>query len=308
MPPVFGPTTWALILNPVSGRGAGLRDRARIEAALREQGLEFHSVVSRHAGHTIGLAAEAVSLGCRRIVVAGGDGSLGEAANGILGQDAVPPDAVHLGLIPLGTGNDWARMRSMPADYAAAARVLARGWTACQDVGVIEFPDGMRRHFVNVAGTGFDAAVLENMPSRRFGRLAYVVGLLRALASHRPVALRWRSEAGEGGADAFVLFACIGRYCGGGMHVAPMASDADGRIDLVLIRHMSRLRVLASLPQLFDGSILRHPRVTHWQTQVAELPGPVGISIQADGELVGRLPARIRVRPGLLRVVVGSPR
>jgi diacylglycerol kinase family enzyme len=167
MPPVFGPTTWALILNPVSGRGAGLRDRARIEAALREQGLEFHSVVSRHAGHTIGLAAEAVSLGCRRIVVAGGDGSLGEAANGILGQDAVPPDAVHLGLIPLGTGNDWARMRSMPADYAAAARVLARGWTACQDVGVIEFPDGMRRHFVNVAGTGFDAAVLENMPSRR---------------------------------------------------------------------------------------------------------------------------------------------
>ena len=296
--------TWLLVLNPVSGRGAGLRDRHRIEAALGAQRISFRTAVSERAGHTVALVAQAVAAGCRRVVVAGGDGSLNEAANGILRQDRALAESVRLALIPLGTGNDWARSRAVAPDYGVCAAILASGCTSRQDVGVIDFADGTRRFFVNVAGAGFDAGVIERMPSRRLGRLAYVVGLLRGLAAYRPVPLLWRSEGRQDGAEAFVMFACIGRHCGGGMLVAPDASDTDARLNLVLIRHMGRLEVLRSLPRLFDGSIYRHGRVTHWTAARIELLGPPGTSVEADGELVGRLPATVSVWPLALQVAV----
>jgi YegS/Rv2252/BmrU family lipid kinase len=303
----FDSDTWLLVLNPVSGRGAGLRDRRRIEAALDAHGLGHHAMVSGYPGHTTVLVAQAIAAGCRRIVVAGGDGSLSEAANGILGQSAVPAERVALGLVPVGTGNDWARMRGVPHDYAAAAAVIAAGASAPQDVGVIDFADGSRRHFVNVAGTGFDAGVVERMPDRRLGRLAYLIGLLREMAGYRPLPLRWRDPGGEAGAQTFVMFACIGRYCGGGMFVAPAARDDDGLLDIALIRHMGRIEVIRSLPRLFDGSIARHPKVSTWQTAGIELLGPAGASVEADGELVGRLPASIAVRSRALQVMVPAP-
>ena len=306
--PLPAPEPWLLVLNPVSGRGAGLRHRARIERALRAQGIESRSAISEYAGHTEVLVAQAVAGGCRHIVVAGGDGSLSEAANGILRQTGVASHEVRLALVPVGTGNDWARMRAIPGDYAAAARLLARGRTVRQDAGVIEFPGGGRRYFVNVAGAGFDAAVLERLPGRRLGRLSYLVGLVRALMAYRPLPLRWLQRGGEAeaAAEAFVMFACIGRYCGGGMLVAPGASDSDGLLELVLIRHMSRFKVLRSLPSLFDGSIYGHPQVSHWTAAGMELIGPAGTSIEADGELVGRLPAVVGLRQCALSVVVAE--
>jgi YegS/Rv2252/BmrU family lipid kinase len=300
----FAPHTWILVLNPVSGRGAGLRGRGRIEAALRAKGITFRSAVSEYAGHTTSVVRAAITAGCRNIVVAGGDGSLSEAANGILGQAAVASREIRLALIPVGTGNDWARMRAIPRDYPGAARVLAQGRTVLQDAGMIEFGAGGHRHFVNVAGAGFDAAVLEHMPGRRLGRLSYVVGLVRALLAYRPLPLRWRHGEGEGSAEAFLMFACNGRYCGGGMLVAPDARDDDGQLELVLVRHMPRLKVLRSLPLLFDGSIYGHPRVSHWTSTSVELSRPAGTFIEADGELVGQLPARVSVQRAALGVMV----
>lgn len=301
----YAPETWLLVLNPVSGRGAGLRDRPQIEAALRAQGIAYRSFVSDYAGHTIALVTEAIACGCRRIAIAGGDGSLSEAANGILGQTAIPPKDLRLALIPVGTGNDWARMHAIPRDYAAAAALIAHGRMADQDAGVIEFATGGRRYFVNVAGTGFDAGVVERMPTRRLGRLAYLIGLVRELVAYRPLSLHWRIGGEQSSADAFVLFACIGRYCGGGMLVAPSASDADGLLDLVLIRHMRRWNVMQSLPQLFDGRLKDHPKVVAWTAPGIELLAPTGTAIEADGELVGRLPATLSLKREALRVIVG---
>jgi diacylglycerol kinase (ATP) len=303
----YSPSTWLLVLNPVSGRGAGRRDRMRIEAAMRSHGIDFHSAMSEYAGHTQVLVAEAVASGCRRVVVAGGDGSLNEAANGILGQETVAAEQVRLSLIPVGTGNDWARMRSIPRGYTEAAGLLVRGRVVRQDAGRIDFASGERRYFVNVAGAGFDAAVLEHLPRWRLGRLSYLVGLLRALAAYRPLPLRWRHDGGvEADAQAFVMFACNGRFCGGGMLVAPDASDADGRLEFVLIRHMPRLEVLRSLPRLFDGSIYGHPGVSHWTAANLDLIGPAGTAVEADGELVGKLPATLGIARAALGVVVGG--
>jgi YegS/Rv2252/BmrU family lipid kinase len=300
----FDSSTWLLVLNPVSGRGAGLRDRKKIESALTSQGISFITVVSEHYGHTADLVSGGIAQGCRHILVAGGDGSLSEAVNGIFAQPDIPPKEIRLALVPVGTGNDWARAQALPHDYLEAARTVAAGATRSHDVGVIDFSAGGRRWFINVAGMGFDAGVIEHMPTRKLGRSAYLIGLIRQLVAYQPLSLHWRNGGDDQSAQAFVMFACIGRYCGGGMLVAPEASPVDGLLDLVLIRHMSRLNVLRALPSLFDGTLPQHPKVSGWRTERVEFTGAPGIAIEADGELVGHTPATFCVLREAVRMVV----
>ncbi|MBL8492076.1 MAG: diacylglycerol kinase family lipid kinase [Rhodocyclaceae bacterium] len=302
--PDFPPDHCLLVLNPVSGRGRGVRHRQEIEAMLADQGLAFESAVSAYAGHTTVLVADAVRRGCRRVLVAGGDGSLNEAVNGLFGQQAVAPDRVTLALLPVGTGNDWGRGHGLARDMQAAIALAAGGRSSPHDVGVIEFADGGRRHFINVAGCGFDSTVVARMPSRRFGRLAYLVGLLRGLAAYRPLPLDLEVAGRRRSVQTLVVFACLGRYCGGGMDVAPDARTDDGLMDLTVIRHMNVLQILRDLPRLFDGTLPAHPRVDVERTAEAVLAGPEGTLLEADGDIVGRLPARLRVIPGALRVVL----
>lgn len=304
----FDASIWLLALNPVSGRGRGLKSRALIEARLAAQGQRFHTVVSACAGGTMQLVADAVRNGCRRVLVVGGDGSLSEAVNGLFLQDAVAPKAVALALLPVGTGNDWARSHGLPRGLEAAIDLAVSGTPRPHDAGVIEFgATGQRRWFVNVAGTGFDAAVVERMPSRRFGRLAYLIGLLRGLSAYQPLALKLKVERHSETVEVLVAFACIGTTCGGGMKIAPAARDDDGLLDVVLIRYLKPLQILRDIRRLFDGSIASHPKVSCWQTTGIALESPVRIAVEADGEPVGRLPASFRIVPEALRVVCPPP-
>lgn len=301
----FAPDAWLLLLNPVSGGGRGLRQRAHIESALAARHMRFVTAISNYEGHTSELVAEAIRAGCRRLLVGGGDGSLSEAVNGILAVPEVPGTDVTLALLPVGTGNDWARGHGIPHDIDAALDIVAAGKTVAHDAGYVDLPaTGQRRYFINVAGIGFDAIVVEHMPSRKLGWLAYLVGLLRSLGSLSAIPLRIEVDGKTEQAGALVLFACIGRYCGGAMFVAPRARTDDGKLDLTLIRHMPRLRIVKSLPQLFDGSIESHPKVTTWQTTAAHVEAPADTPLEADGEFIGHAPATFGVLPGALRVVL----
>jgi YegS/Rv2252/BmrU family lipid kinase len=267
--------------------------------------MAVRTTVSEYQGHTSEIVAQAIRAGCRRLLVGGGDGSLSEAVNGILAVPEVPGTEVTLALLPVGTGNDWARGHGIPHDIDQALDIVAAGRTQLHDAGYVDFPaTGKRRHFINVAGIGFDAIVVEHMPSRRLGWLAYLVGLLRSLGSLNAIPLRIAIGGKTEHADALVLFACIGRYCGGAMFVAPRARTDDGKLDLTLIRHMPRLQILRSLPRLFDGSIESHARVTTWQTSAAHVDAPEGTPLEADGEFIGHAPAAFGVLPGALRVML----
>ena len=311
--PSYDDATWLLLLNPISGCGLGLRHRQHIEAAIAALGLQYVAALSEYPGHVVTLVAEAIVRGCRRILIAGGDGSLSEAVNGIFGQQAVAPELVTLALLPIGTGNDWARSHGNPGDYAEALRLIVADRPVRHDVGVIDFPvagdENARRFFINVAGCGFDAGVIERMPSRKLGRIAYLVGLLRELVSYRPLPLRLKIGAGDEqdvehcSAAAFVFFVCINRYCGGGMLVAPAAQSADGLLDLTLVRHMGRLELLLNLRCLFDGSLASHPKVSTWRSAAAAIEATAGTAVEADGELVGHAPAVFSVLPRALRVI-----
>ena len=196
---------------------------------------------------------------------------------------------------------DGASYQGFAGDTLASA-LMASGASHLHDVGVATFNDGGVRHFVNVAGLGFDAHVVAALPDRTLGPLAYLVGLAKGLLSYDAVSLGLTFDGRKVDARAFVLFFAIGRYCGSGMNVAPQAEVDDGLFDITLIQDLSRWEVLKSLRRLFDGTLLTHPKVIalrEAEAQVAAGPVPV----QADGELIGHAPVRFTILPRALRVL-----
>lgn len=295
---------WLVVANPISGRGRAMHHRHEIEAVLLRHGLEFSLEISARPWHTAELVQAAIARGCRHILVVGGDGTANEAVNGIFGQRAVATADITLGVLPIGTGNDWARTHRIPKDYAAVAALMVRGACRLHDVGVADFAERGVRHFINVAGIGFDAHVVEGLPDRTLGPLAYLAGLAKGLLTFRPVRLALDTGGRKFSGTYFDVFVCIGRYCGSGMTVAPQAEVDDGLFDITLIDELSRLEVLKSLRRLFDGTLLTHPKVRALREAEAAVDSPAPLPVEADGELIGRTPVRFAILPRALRVIV----
>ena len=294
---------WLVVANPISGQGRAMHHRHEIEAVLRRHDIDFDFAISERPGHAVELVARAVEGGCRHILAIGGDGTVNECANGIFRQSVAPTAEVTLGVMPIGTGNDWARTHRIPKDYAEVAALMASGASRLQDVGVATFGDGSVRHFVNVAGLGFDAHVVEALPDRTLGPLAYLVGLAKGLLGYRAVSLGLTFAGQRIDTRAFVLFFAIGRYCGSGMNVAPQAEVDDGLFDITLIQDLSRWEVLKSLRRLFDGTLLTHPKVLALREAEGAVEAATTQPVEADGELIGHAPVRFSILPRALRVL-----
>lgn len=297
---------WFAVLNPKSGGGQAARDRTHIVHILRRAGVQFELVASRHAGHSICLAREAATSGYRKFLAIGGDGTLNELLNGALRSGVLEATDVTLGLVPVGRGNDWARTHRVPRDYYRAAELLGRQRTIPHDVGIAECLNGgpEPRYFLNVAGVGFDAHVVARMPSDRWGALSYLAALPASFASYHAPELTVAAEGQTFRGAVFVAFAALGRYCGGGMHIAPGAATDDGLFDVVIIDNIGKWELLLNIRRLFDGSIGGYSKVRVLRTRSVEIAGAEPVGAQADGELLPPAPLRLTVLPHGVRVVV----
>jgi diacylglycerol kinase (ATP) len=302
---------WLAIVNPASGRSRARTRWPEYEQALRSRGAAFDTVETARAHDGEHIAKQALLAGRRHLLVAGGDGSLHDVVNGVMGAGLPADDVVTIALTPLGTGNDWARGLKLPRTPAGVAAMLAAGATRRHDVAVIDFPRSAgsevpRRWFVNVAGAGFDAFVLEHLPQPVRSNVAYFAGMLRGLLAYEPV--RFTLTATERGFHLdqalLVAFVAIGRYCGGGMFVAPGAQIDDGLLDVVAIRHPGLLGTLRRLPKLYDGRLLGDRAVTHVQTDRVLVTTKTALSVEADGQIVGQTPFEAGVCPRAINVIV----
>jgi YegS/Rv2252/BmrU family lipid kinase len=306
-----------LIVNPAAGGGRAARalDRVLEELAplrpfdvfVTQPGLE------RPAEHA---AFEAVRAGATRILVLGGDGSSSQAVNGIYRAGGVEAlGRVALGLLPAGTGRDYARSAGITRDPVAAARTLARGAVARRvDVGVVHLAGGVDRLFLNVASFGISAQIAHALEEyaqlkRRAGVVAFGLATVRAGLHYAPDEMELRVDlaAAQRGPTAAVAIA-NGGWFGGGMHVAPTARLDDGLLEVVRFGDLARRDFVISLPRLYGGTHYTHPQVTHSRGAAVEAeslgaPGSREIEIEADGELVGALPARFGVLPAALSLL-----
>ncbi len=298
-----------VIVNPVAGAGRTRREWPRIMGLFKGHGLRFEHELTEAPGHAIELAKSAANDGYEMIVSVGGDGTINEIVNGIYASGNIGGAA--LGIIATGTGSDYIRTVGVPRRYEDACRCLLQPKKRTVDLGVVEYTSNGRtveRIFVNFAGFGFDAEIVRRTTQqfKALGSLpSYLLGLLTTLVTYRNKAISIKVDGESLDRRVCAVIMNNGKYGGGGMFAAPDADLADGWLDVLIIGDMSKPDLLWSLPRIYKGTHLTHPKVTMKKGKEIEVSCLSGrMQLQADGELLGEVPARFRVLPSVLNVIV----
>jgi YegS/Rv2252/BmrU family lipid kinase len=305
-----------VILNPYAGRGRGGVARERIHTALQQANVRCELAETQGVGHAIELARAATLAGFGTIVAVGGDGTISEVVNGM--AQATPPGQPvgKLGILPLGTANDFAAMAGCPRDLHSAAQAVGRGETRRVDLGFTQIRTAdatVQRYFDNNLGVGFEAWVtLESYKIKRLtGTLLYVVAALRALrtcpAYH--IDTVWEDATqGRQQRSQRTLLISVGnsRRTGGGFYLTPDARLDDGLLDVGLAAAVSRLRILWLLPKALFGKHVTDPAMTMLRCRTLYMDVHGHLPVHVDGEVVARQATRIEVsvQPGRLAVIV----
>jgi diacylglycerol kinase (ATP) len=299
--------TTLVILNPASGRGRAARARGRVARGMRDAGQPFELVETTGPGHATGLARQAVERGVERIVCAGGDGLIHEVANGLLAARPADDGATRaaLGVIPLGTGNDYAKLLGvygLPPEAAAARLATAR--TERHDVG-----KAWNEYFDNIFGCGFDAEVVRrsNRKRRIKGIAVYLVSIYQTFVSFRPPVLEIVSHEHRETGKMMMLAVNIGICSGGGFYLTPQADPMDGALDVCLIREVSLPAFLRAVPRVMKGTHGDMEQCTIYRSREVTIRSPNGpLYAQLDGELrePGVSEVTVTIEPGRLRVLV----
>jgi diacylglycerol kinase (ATP) len=294
-----------LLLNPKAGGGSA-SDRA---AALTEQvrGVlgELECIVAESAEDMSDAAERAARSGADRVIVAGGDGTVNIALNG-LAKVSGALSRITLGILPAGTGNDLATALGVPRDMDAAIAALAAGRSIDLDLGEVN-----GRMFANASCGGYFGEVSQatTIELKSFaGRLAYVLAGAKVLLTHDSVTTQVRAETRWGALDwsgPVSLFAvCNGVTAGGGHPLAPDASVSDGWLDVVFVNDVSALGLAAVLLRMAGGDHVEDPRVSAFQVRSLDLRFERPAPINTDGEAFEVSVASYRVHPAATRLLV----
>ncbi len=282
-----------VIFNPTAGRGKG---GEYIDAAKDMMGPGFEWEPTRRAGHAMELAKEAATK-YQIVVGCGGDGTVGDVARGLIGTDAT------LGVIPLGTGNDFARNLGIPLELREATATVLNGVVRRIDVGTIN-----GTHFVNNAGTGFDAQVMVTMNSSiRFsgGPVAFNLAILKNFFTFRPFTLTYTADDNKPVMERAMMISVLnGTMYGAGMIAAPRADMDDGRLDVLIIKALPKLKLFPLIMRVRAGKHIGHPAVQMIQVRKLKIEGVPTQPLNVDGDIRGATPAEIGVLPQALKVLV----
>jgi len=288
-----------LIVNPKAGRGRGRRYARRLRRYLEGSGLRFRAVFSRARGDVARQAQEACENGCRHVVVVGGDGTVHEAVNGILKAGT----GAALGLIPLGTGNDFAKAIGLPLDWRAACdRVVERIGQAPRRIDAARCNDFF---FANGIGIGLDARVTIASEHLKWlpGSIGYVAALAKVLIDGIPRTMARIVHDGQTlEKEVSLVVICNGQYIGGVFHIAPDAVNDDGVLQMVLAEGVNRRQVLALAPKVIRGTHTNAREATFIDGRRFTVETDLPLPVEADGE-VRYTDARrleIEVLPGAL--------
>jgi diacylglycerol kinase (ATP) len=301
MPPA--PERWTAIVNPAAGRGRARARLPRVLDALASSGLDMEVVRSTDAADLVTRARDAFGRG-RGVVACGGDGTVCALA-GIAADDGGV-----LGILPLGSGNDFARQLEIPrGDVDAAIDVLRTGDVVPVDLGRAHTADGRTTWFTTVANTGFDAVAnaWANDVTWTSGTPLYVLATLRTLATYSPTPVRVSVDDTTIETDAWLVAVGNTRTYASGMMITPSASVHDGVLDVCVVGPVSRTAFLRTFPSVFRGAHVDHPEVRTARgahVTVEALDPTATVDLWASGEHTGPLPACLEPVAGALSVVV----
>jgi diacylglycerol kinase (ATP) len=296
------PARYLVILNPAAGRGAAARTGAVIRSVMDAAGVGHRFVLTQAPGHATEIARRAVGEGWTAVVAAGGDGTVHEVANGLL-REAGDGPTVPMGIVPVGSGNDFAKLVGAPTDAAAATRRLLESAPRAVDAGRVG-----DRFFTNGVGIGLDARVgIEAAKVRRLRGIAiYLWALARVLPRFRPPRMRVELDGAVVADRPLTLVTAANGGChGGGFWICPAARIDDGVLDVAVADALGTLGILDLLPRVMRGTHVDRPGVHMHRARRIRVTSPDPLPVHADGEVVSEAAheLEIEVLPGKLTVL-----
>ena len=261
---------WAIIYNPAAGGGLSDNKWTKIRRYLalkKITGPVYKTSIHKNAGD---LSAEVIKKGHTRIVCIGGDGTLHNLINGVYSQSAINPESIFVGVVPAGTGNDWARHYGLSRDYKKAIDVIARGDTKSQDIGIMRVlgKKSQTVYFMNYAGVGFDGYVISKIERYKFlGALSYLVAAVFSFIPFSNFGLSIAHNNKTLKTSAFMLGVGLCKYTGGGMRLAYNPVPNDGLLDITLAENFTKLDVIKVIPRLFNGNLFKSKKVSTSKTK-----------------------------------------
>ncbi len=282
------------IVNPNADMGRAWRTVADLKPLVEEfGGADWSGTV--YPTHATELAREAAEAGCRTVIAAGGDGTVHEVINGLM---QVPEDRrPTLGIVPLGSGNDFAHSIGIHGNPAEALRQIYTGQPRRIDLGVFDIGRGKKEYFDNTFGLGFDATV--TIRSHRLtwvrGFMMYLVAVLQTITLNFDTPMMHVHTDKESWEErTIMLVVCNGPREGGGFLVAPAAVNTDGMLNYAAIRKVSRLMMLRLVPEVMKGTHGRFKQVRLGELNHLELEADRPVTIHADGEIISGFGTDVR--------------
>ncbi|TXS03450.1 diacylglycerol kinase [Streptomyces sp. col6] len=294
-----------LFVNPTAGRGRGARAAQPAASALRDAGFSVRTILGEDADDALRRARDAVAEGTGALIAVGGDGLMSLALQAVAGT------LTPLGVVAVGTGNDFARALELPIrDPAAAGRLAADALKGRAPVREIDLGRAGERWFGSVLASGFDSRVNDRGNRMRWvgGRFKYDLAILAELAAFKPVTYRMTLDDGPAREIQATLVAVgNGTSYGGGMRMCADAVMDDGLFDITVVGECSRTTLLKVFPRVYKGTHLSHPVVTVHRASSVTLES-VGVTAYADGEPLGALPLTAVCVPKAVRVLGAGSR
>ncbi len=305
-------TSWITIVNKAAGGGKTERDWPEIEGHLKKHGIKHEPCFTSKRLHAAIIAKNKIKEGYSRIIVVGGDGTMNEVINGLFSQGVIQTTEVMLGMISVGTGNDWAKMFNIPLDYEEAVITIKEQRTFIQDAGLVQYTKNgkeWKRYFINIAGMGFDARVVERSnrmkDKGKSGTLLYFYNIFASLMRYKSQNASIAIDGKSFNRSIFSMNVGICKYSGGGMIQVPHAIADDGLYSITLIKKMGKLNILANVNRLYNGSIVNHSRVETYMGQSVQIEGSSKLQVETDGETLGQGPVSFEIIPRSVRVISG---
>lgn len=282
---------YQIIFNPTAGKKKAVKGLEMVCRLFKERNVAFqvHQTAEAHDAESI--ARRLTMAGATHLVVIGGDGTLHEVLNGI-----VDPSACKVGLIPLGTGNDFAEALGIPLDAEKATRMILDG--NATPVDYLQVGD---RRCMNVSGLGVDVAVLERCQRGKMkGKLKYLISLLQTVFTYKGITVTVESEGVQETRNVLIAAACNGSQFGGGIQMCPTAKIDDGKISVVTVDCIGGVfKLIGAFIQLMKGKILEYPKTKTFLCEQVRIVPKNPCTVNLDGELYTDLELDIKIGKGL---------
>lgn len=305
---------WLVIVNPLAGVGKAAKDWSTIEKLLLDEGFDFEVIFTEYPHHAIEIVCDKITKdGFKKIISVGGDGTLNEVVNGIFRQERFPTTEITLGMIGIGTGNDWGRTYLMPKKYKKVVKTLKKQRTLYQDIGHVVYHKENKydHYFINNAGMGFDALVVKKTNVLKTkgvgGTITYLYSLVTGLFQYKTTHLLINIDD-KVVIDDKIFSLCIGvcSYTGGGMMQLPYAIPNDGLLDITIIKKTPLFKILKNIKNIYDGSFTKLETVETYvgkKIRITSIPAN-SLYIETDGENLGKSPLDFDLIPKAIKIIV----